>query len=125
MRWGWVLVVLACLSCSRSGVAPSPGVPANPNCASGQTSGLAEAVHAWQRATESGDVDRVVGAFDDDATAFYPRPQPSLGKEAIRTNWADFFSRRDAHHPVTTEKVTTATCGDFGYVIGDVQGSWT
>ena len=71
------------------------------------------------------DVNGLLSYFDDEATAFYPRPQPSLGKERIRRDWADFFSRKNAAHPVTIEKVSTSVCGDFGYVIRRVRASWT
>ena len=78
-----------------------------------------------KRAINSKDVAGLVSYFDDDATAFYPRSQPSLGKEGIRRDWADFFSQKNASHPVTTEKVITAGSDDLGYVIGSARGSWT
>jgi uncharacterized protein (TIGR02246 family) len=92
---------------------------------SGRDAGLAASAQAWQRAINSGDVNGLVSYFDDDATAFYPRSQPSLGKEEIRRDWAEFFSQKNASHPVTTENVITAASGDLGYVIGSAQGSWT
>jgi uncharacterized protein (TIGR02246 family) len=73
----------------------------------------------------SRDVARFVSYFDDDAAAFYPRSQPSLGKEAIRRDWADFFSRKNANHTATTEKVITAARDDLAYVIESAQLSWT
>ena len=69
------------------------------------------------------DVNKFASYFDEDASAFYPRSEPSLGKGEIRRDWADFFSRKNVSHPVTTEEVITAASGDLGYVIGSTQGS--
>lgn len=92
---------------------------------SGHDTDLAASAQAWQTAINSRDVAKLVSYFDDDATAFYPRSQPSVGKEGIRRDWADFFSQKNASHPVTTEKVIRAESEDLGYVIGSAQGSWT
>lgn len=92
---------------------------------SGRDADLAASAQAWQRAINSKDVSELVSYFDDDATAFYPRSQPSLGKEGIRKDWADLFSQKNASHPVTTEKVITAGSDDLGYVTRSARGSWT
>lgn len=65
---------------------------------SGRDGDLAASAQAWQRAINSKDVNGLVSYFDNDATAFYPRSQPSLGKEGIRRDWADFFSQKSASH---------------------------
>lgn len=92
---------------------------------SGRDADLAASAQAWQTAINSRDVAKLVSYFDDDAIAFYPRAQPSVGKEGIRRDWADFFSQKNASHPVTTEKVVTAGSDDLGYAIGSARGSWT
>lgn len=51
---------------------------------SGRDADLAASAQAWQKAINSKDVDGLVSYFDDDATAFYPRSQPSMAKEGIR-----------------------------------------
>jgi ketosteroid isomerase-like protein len=125
MRWHGALVLLACVGCTRGGGGPSPGTPVSPGCTSSTDTDLAVAAQAWQMAIDSKDVERLVSYFDVDATGFYPRSQPSLGRDAIRRDWADFFGRKDASHPVTSEKVIAASCDDLGYVIGSAQGAWT
>ena len=102
-------------------IAVAPG-SLNP---SGRDSGLAASAQGWQTAMNWGNVAKLVSYFDDDAIAFYPRSAPSIGKEGIRRDWAEFFKQKDARHPVTTEKIVSAASGDLGYVIGSARGSWS
>ena len=94
-RRSFVLLIAVASGCSGAGT-------------SGHDADLAASAHAWQRAINSKDVNGLVSYFDDDATAFYPRSQPSLGKGVIRRDWAEFFSQKNASHPVTTDKVIVA-----------------
>jgi ketosteroid isomerase-like protein len=55
----------------------------------------------------------------------FTRAPNRQGKDAIQRDWAEFFSQKDASHPVTTEKVITASSDDLGYVIGSAQGYWS
>ena len=111
-RFSFVLLIAIACGCSGPGT-------------SSHDADLAASAQAWQRAMNAKDVNGLVSYFDDDATAFYPRSQPSLGKEGIRRDWAEFFGQKNASHPVTTDKVIAAASGDLGYVIGSAQGYFT
>jgi ketosteroid isomerase-like protein len=85
---------------------------------------LAESARSWDDAINAKNVDLITSYFADDSVAFYPRPQPSMSKRVIRDNWTDFFQLKNASHPITTDKVTTSSSGDLGYVLGSWRYSY-
>ena len=98
-------VLLACLSCS-------PNRDTEP-----EREALMQTSRAWARAAASGDVERMVSFWADDAIILPPDRPAVVGKDAIR----DFVRRSFAlpHFSVTwePERARISAAGDIGYLV--------
>jgi hypothetical protein len=92
------------------GVVPAGGADARAD--------VRAAADAWTRGASTRDAGAMADYFAADAFAMYPRPEPTVGREANRAAWAAVFAQPGATHPVTTDTVVVAASGDLAYTAG-------
>jgi uncharacterized protein (TIGR02246 family) len=72
----------------------------------------------WARAAESGDLERILAYWSDDATVFPPGSPALVGKAAIREYVAGSLRTPGFRISWKTNDVTVAASGDLAYGIG-------
>jgi uncharacterized protein (TIGR02246 family) len=72
----------------------------------------------WARAAESGDLERILAYWSDDATVFPPGSPALVGKAAIREYVAQSLRAPGFGISWKTNDVTVAASGDLAYGIG-------
>ena len=72
----------------------------------------------WARAAESGDLERILSYWSDDATLLPPGSPPLAGKAAIREYVAESLRMPGFHITWKTNEATVAASGDLAYGVG-------
>lgn len=100
-----LLLTVSALTHATAGQAVTPGGPM-------------AVVAAFVRANEQGDIERTVGTFDDDATAFLPAAplQRARGKAAIRDAFRRLYAQRTGAISITLADVLVQESGDTAVV---------
>lgn len=102
-----VLTSVLLLGCtSTGGIAPKV-----------EEASLSEAARQFTHAIAAKDPELIASFFAEDATAMYPFPSPTVGREANREAWASYFSSRETH-PVSIDTVVVSASRDMGYIMG-------
>ena len=76
------------------------------------------AAAAFTAAMDAKDGRRIGESFAPDAYGIYPSGEPTVGREANRRRWMDFFTLRNPEHPATTDTVVVAAGGGMAYTVG-------
>jgi ketosteroid isomerase-like protein len=79
----------------------------------------------WARTAESGDLERIVSYWSDDAMVFPPGSPALVGKAAIGEYVAQSLRTPGFRITWKTKDVTVAESGDLAYGIGTNQVSFT
>lgn len=97
---GGVLLLVGCLPATRT--------------ESASPDSLRDAAARWEEAIEAKDAYRIALSFAEDATAMYPHPMPTIGREANRQAWVRVYRNPVVEHPVTVDQVHVSRSGDLG-----------
>src|SRR5262245_43698388 len=79
----------------------------------------------WSRVAGSGDLERTLSYWSDDATLLPPGSPPLVGKDAIRAYVAESLRMPGFHISWKTTDVTVAASGDLAYGTGTNRVSFT
>lgn len=93
-------------------------------CASGTPPGTAEdAMRAWMSALNALDEAQVVGAFADDATAFFPvaRADRADGRAAIAAVFHEYFKGNTKPTRIVPEDLSVQQDGDVAVITFNVR----
>ena len=72
----------------------------------------------WSKAASSGDVDKTVSFYSDDAIVMPPNSPSLTGKEPIRAMWQSMITPAGSAISWKVTKVEVAKSGELGYVTG-------
>ena len=73
---------------------------------------------AWANAVPTGDVDKVVAFYAEDAVMMPPGEAVATGKTAIRASWRQLLGLTDLKLTWAATKVEVAKSGDLAYDVG-------
>ena len=79
----------------------------------------------WAKVAESGDLERILSYWSDDAVVFPPGIPSLVGKEAIRGYVAQSLQTPGFRISWKTSDVTVAASGDLAYGVGTNRVSFT
>lgn len=75
----------------------------------------------WSRAAGSGDVEKTISYYSDDAVVMLPNIPTLTGKEPIQTLWKSMLDSADFSGGWKATKVEVARSGDLAYVSGNYE----
>ncbi len=115
-----LLCVVLFLLIASSACAPEEPVEPMPtrDTSEANLSSIRAAVADFMQSYNSGDVERFVALFDDDAIRFPPNSQPIEGIDRIRANTITIFETYD--RDVTVNLIESRFSGDFAIT----RGTW-
>ncbi len=92
-------------------------------CASSRPAGAGEAMQAWMDALNALDEARIVGAFAEDATAFFPvvKAERADGKAAIAAVFHDYIAGSTKKTNIVPEDLHVQQSGDVAVITFNVH----
>jgi uncharacterized protein (TIGR02246 family) len=75
----------------------------------------------WLAAVASGDVDRVVGFYLDDAAFLVPNASPAFGSPAVHAVWTQLLAAPGLSLVWTPSSIDVAHAGDMAFEIGSYE----
>jgi ketosteroid isomerase-like protein len=92
-------------------------------CATSRSDGAADAMSDWMDALNSLDEPRIVSAFAEDATAFFPvvRAERVDGKAAIATIFRDYLKANTKKTNIVPEDMRVQQSGDIAVITFNVH----
>lgn len=102
-------VLLACTAVALSGCAPAKTDDA------AEAERLMQTSREWAKVASTGDMDRVLAYFADDAVLIAERQPPVRGREALRSYLAE--TSKIPGFGISWEPIEAKVSGDMGYMI--------
>ena len=85
---------------------------------------IRDAETAWANVVPTGDVDKVVAFYAEDAVMLPPGEGVATGKAAIRASWSQLLGLTDLKLTWAPTKVEVAKSGDLAYDVGTYAMSY-